>query len=297
MNALPPLPRLPRALVVVLALASTATAFARSSYETRDPNNIKQILQGSMVYASDNNLHFPNAPDVWTYAELLGATGIIESSYWLSARDPANDYPHEKSIPVLLSESSNLQRRQPNPQFRQLKLSLAVPTGVTLRTSHPPSTPLIWTRGLQSDGTWSPHSPYGSEGGHIAFVSGRVAFFRNLHGEDGRGVLQRFDGTGPTANILEALPPGARISEYVPTPAEQLAWASADRSGPPEPLTWLKRFEPSAPVAILCAFWTPFIALSLRRLLKGQPNAIDPIAWAAITLLILWLLAAIISRF
>jgi hypothetical protein len=79
----------------------------------------------------------------------------------------------------------------------------------------PSTTPILWTRGLQPDGTWAPHSPYGTHGGFIMFLGGNVAYFRNLS-DDGGQLIAR---TGnKTANILEALPPGTRIGEYTPTP-------------------------------------------------------------------------------
>lgn len=87
----------------------------------------------------------------------------------------------------------------------------------------PATTPLIWTRGLQPDGTWSKHSPYGIDGGHITFLGGYTIYYDNLAEEGGQ--LVRFDGKGPTPNIFEALPPGTQISEYIPTAAEEKKWA------------------------------------------------------------------------
>ena len=96
-------------------------------------------------------------------------------------------------------------------------------------TSDPASTPIAWTRGLQPDGTWALHSPYGRQGGHIVFLGGNVVFYDNV-----RDQLARYDGRGVTSNILEALPPGARIGEYIPTAAEQAAWAKIRRAAPGE---------------------------------------------------------------
>jgi hypothetical protein len=66
---------------------------------------------------------------------------------------------------------------------------------------------------LRADGRWTSDSPYGGEGGHVVFLDGNVIFFRQID-----GAFARFDGAGETSNILEALPPGARIGEAAPVP-------------------------------------------------------------------------------
>ena len=47
------------------------------------------------------------------------------------------------------------------------------------------TTPLVWTRGLTSDGTWGIDTPW-KRGGHIAFLDGHVQFYNELDkDEDG----------------------------------------------------------------------------------------------------------------
>ncbi len=78
-------------------------------------------------------------------------------------------------------------------------------TGLNLNL--PPTTPIAWTRGLQTDGTWDVHGGVcGGDGGHIMFLGGNVAYFRDLKS----APLTRPDGT-PTSNVLEALPGSARV--------------------------------------------------------------------------------------
>ena len=48
-------------------------------------------------------------------------------------------------------------------------------------SSHPSTTPIAWTRGLQSTGVWADlNAIYGGDGGHIVFMGGNVAFYRNV---------------------------------------------------------------------------------------------------------------------
>ncbi|MEM0965042.1 MAG: prepilin-type N-terminal cleavage/methylation domain-containing protein [Verrucomicrobiota bacterium] len=47
-------------------------------------------------------------------------------------------------------------------------------------------TPIIWTKGLETDGTWDPDrsiSPWGDDGGHIAFADGHVQFYKTTEDE------------------------------------------------------------------------------------------------------------------
>ena len=35
----------------------------------------------------------------------------------------------------------------------------------------------MWTRGLQSDGTWAPDSPFHGQGGYVVFMDGHIEWF------------------------------------------------------------------------------------------------------------------------
>jgi hypothetical protein len=188
-----------------------------------DASNLRQIAQASLIYAQDHQDRLPEAIDIWDYARALAETsGLNDGRMWQSRIDPAYAEIYPKKIEVLLPAKTG-QPSELNPAFREIKPAFAVPVGRRLSVNHPATTPVAWTRGLQPDGTWAKHSPYGTEGGHIVFLGGNVAFFRNLSDEGGQ--LISHDGN-KTANIFDALPVGCRISEYIPTPAEQTTWAA-----------------------------------------------------------------------
>lgn len=193
---------------------------------TLDSSNLRQIAQAAIIYSVDHDDRLPEATDVWDFAEKLALyAGLNTPEMWQSKRDPAwirSDQPAQ----II---SSATPTRQLDPAFRQTKPSIAVPLG-KLDMAMPATTPIAWTRGLQPTGTWAKHSPYGTEGGYIAFLNGSVQFFETLSADGGQ--LIRFDQTGKTANILEALPPDTRIGEYVPTLAEQNDWSRQSRSRP-----------------------------------------------------------------
>ena len=72
--------------------------------------------------------------------------------------------------------------------------------GLNPSSANATKTPLAWTRGLNSSGTWPKSSPWGG-GGHILFYDGHVEFFNEIGEDDGFLVNPK---TGkPTNNIYE----------------------------------------------------------------------------------------------
>jgi hypothetical protein len=182
-------------------------------------SNLRSIVQVKLIYANDHNDQLPLGTDIWDDARLLAEADLNFASIWQSQLDPATTSRNE--LLEVLVPGEQRKNRQLNPAFRQIKPSYAIPLA-KLNTKMTSSTPVIWTRGLQPDGSWSKHSPYGTESGFITFLGGNTSGYRNL--SDDGGQLLRFDGKGKTANILEALPPGSKISEYTPTLSEQKKW-------------------------------------------------------------------------
>lgn len=185
-------------------------------------SNLRQLAQASLIVASDNKDVLPGAMavDVWDYARLAALHGgLNDASIWVVGSDPAATAGVEKLSTVMSSDGKTL-----DPGFASLKPSWAVALHPDMTMKLPSTTPIAWTRGLLPDGTWAPHAPFGTDGGHIVFLGGNVKFFRNTKNE-----FVRFDGQGMSSSILDALPPGARISEYTPNSAESEAWAKIQR--------------------------------------------------------------------
>jgi hypothetical protein len=87
-------------------------------------------------------------------------------------------------------------------------LSVQVVAGLT--TTFPSTVPIVFTRGLQTDGTWADDGTYGSDGGHVGFLGGNVVFIQNAGASpaDGRFV----DSAGArTNNILATVFPGTNL--------------------------------------------------------------------------------------
>lgn len=70
-------------------------------------------------------------------------------------------------------------------------------------------TPLIWTRGLESDGTWNNSSPWEGQGGHIAFMDGHVVFYEDVEDQ----LVDPENGT-QVSNIETAIGDDAAVLKY-----------------------------------------------------------------------------------
>lgn len=233
---------------------------------TVDASNLRQIAQATIIYAEVHNDNLPQASDIWDYARLLAEEGGLDyGSFWQSRVDPASESTYDQSIHILLPPEPN-KPRSINPAFLKIKPHVAVALG-KLKLNMPGATPLAWTRGLKPDGTWAQHSPYGESGGFIVFLGGNVQFYKNLTDEGGQ--LARFDGKGKTANILEALPPGTSIGEYIPTPSERNEWSHEIRRS----IISDDHYHEIIPLLILISvLWTPFILLALYRCIRKRKH-------------------------
>ena len=246
---------------------------------TADSSHLRQIGQATLIYAQSHDDHLPVATDIWDYALALAEDGgADEPRLWWSKSDPASDDLINPPVTILLPGSSR--PRPIIPAFRTLKLSVAVPLG-KLNTRMPATTPIAWTRGLQTDGTWSSDSPYETDGGFITFLAGNVAFYKTLGTTAATGQLTRYDGQGPTNNILEALPPGTRIAEYTPTPEEKTAWAQLFNAAQRE-----KRYSIYGLILFFTLLWLPFVIICVYRLIKKRPGAFTVLLWPVFLILL-----------
>ena len=137
------------------------------------------------------------------YAEFLAKnTELTEASLWIIDSDPAlNTFEEHNTLPTVIGyrDDNNSFQLSTEPAWdNTVPVGYTVAVGQSQHTS-PSTTPLLWTRGLTPNGTWTKDSPWG-KGGHIAFLDGHVAFYNELSPEEGQFVNK--DGTA-TANYLD----------------------------------------------------------------------------------------------
>lgn len=149
---------------------------------SRDGSNLREVVQASYIYAQDHNDQFPTGKDIWDHARILAEVDLDSVSFWQSRIDPATDPNHARDS--ILTPGQQGEIRQLTTAFHQIKPSYAIPAA-ELNTNMPATTPIIWTRGLQPNGSWSKHSPYGTQGGLITFIGGNTSYFMDLSNEGG----------------------------------------------------------------------------------------------------------------
>jgi len=198
------------AIIGILAaiIIPTVGTVREKAQRAVDANNLREIAKAAMIYAADNNDRLPDPANVpasvvtaservFLWPGVLARNGALaDPSFYFAKNDPlfSGIYPG-----AVLNPAS---RTQLDPSFTtDRELSVEFVGGV--RMSDPPTTPILFTRGLRTDGTWDPtNGVYKDAGGYVVFLGGNVQFFPNT--ATNKFISNR---TGrPTDNILEAIP-------------------------------------------------------------------------------------------
>jgi len=119
---------------------------------------------------------------------------LTDAAIWIIESDPAvSAYQQTKELPASIGYRDTANAFQVTNGWDDtvpVGYDFALGAGGNDPTS---TTPLVWTRGLDTTtGTWGKDTPWGL-GGHIAFLDGHVAFYNDLLGEDGQ-LVNRTDG-------------------------------------------------------------------------------------------------------
>ena len=221
------------AIIGILAaiLIPTVSKVRETARRTVDASNIRQIGQAALIYASEFNGRLPGTQQtalsstaagygrvvpvasggttgatvtVHQFAAALARNGgLNDANLWVSNSDDAALAANPVLTTVLESTSPTSVRT--TGFASDPIISFNVVAGLT--TNRPSTTPVAFTRGLNTTGEWVAASGtasggvYGEDGGHIAFLGGNVTFFPNLTGS---AKLAAVDGT-QTSEFLETL--------------------------------------------------------------------------------------------
>lgn len=151
-----------------------------------DANSVREILKAAQIYAGDNQDRLPDPQSLattvavpqpaWRWPAILAKNNILtDPTFWFAKNDQAFDGTYPQFIIQPTAQRNTLhttftQNRSPSWEFVG---------GVKM--GDPATTPIVWTRGLQSNGLWSATSGvYKDNGGFIAFLGGNVAFYPNI---------------------------------------------------------------------------------------------------------------------
>lgn len=195
------------AIIGILAaiLIPTVGKVRESARRTVDASNLREIGKACLIWANDNNERFPpmkgisagglleSTPStpttVYTFAAALAqGGGLNDGTLWISSSDP-------KAPVASLGQVLNATKTGVDSAFAVAELSIQVIAGIGVTSG--PTTPVAFTRGLNTSGKWlkTNEAVYGDDGGHIVFVGGNVAFHRDLGTGSTDGKLIASDGT------------------------------------------------------------------------------------------------------
>ncbi len=206
------------AIIAILSaiLIPTVGQMRETARRTKDINNLRQIVNASLMFASQNGEMLPSdthyfdsttgrlsttGSDAGTNEEVAAAlavgAGLNEIAIWKSDSD-ASATTATGTI-VFNNGTSFALNATLGSETGTRGLSYDYVTGLIL--SVPSTTPLAFTR--MDDPTtfeWAQTDIYGDKGGHIAFVGGNVAWYPTLGASSATGVL--VDGNGASTNIM-----------------------------------------------------------------------------------------------
>lgn len=210
------------AIIAVLAaiiIPTVGTVQDRARKATAS-SNLRQIAIAYQTYTtSGGRPRAVVATDVYDYARILAQyADLNDPKIWILGEDPRAELV-DADLPLVVATPPGGGAGADwtvSEGFRQFPVSFAVANRLSTRAPGS-TTPLAWTRGLGSDGTWAaettaPYGVYGTEGGHIAYADGHVEWFENTRG-DGSGLLLDYENKTPTVNVEEAISPGAEVLE------------------------------------------------------------------------------------
>lgn len=206
------------AVIGILAaiIIPTVGKVRETAQRTADANNLREIGKAAMIFAAENNDRLPDPlaqsaqtnvtadNNYFRWMGLLGRAGTLnDASLYFAKNDPKFDGVAPATVidpddPAHGKVIAALQATTPSFEF----------VG-GLKMSDPSTTPIAFTRGLNSQGKWDESSgAYRSAGGHVIFLGGNVQYYQSI---DNRLVNT---AGKPTNNILETIPTGGTQRIY-----------------------------------------------------------------------------------
>ncbi len=204
------------AIIAILSaiLVPTVTQMRETARKTKDINNLRQIINASLLFAStnserfvsDNNAIDANGRVVATgsgtaiddvIGTLAAGAGLNELNTWVSDGAGMN---LTGPVPVLVGAVgavalNDLLIGGGEPDVGG---SVSYEYTLNLTTASPSTTPLTFSRmNSTAASTWAATDIYGTDGGHIGFVGGNVSWYEDLTGK-------LVNGVGVTADNIDA---------------------------------------------------------------------------------------------
>jgi prepilin-type N-terminal cleavage/methylation domain-containing protein len=209
------------AIIGILAaiIIPTVGKVRETARRSVDSSNLRQIGQAALIFATDNRDSLPastgsmntttgyvntggtSASGKIAAAGLAASGGLNDGTIWFTGSESSN----ATGVSTVLNAS----RTAIETGFAAgtATLSFTFVTGLT--ANDPATTPVAFTRGIEAGpSNWPTTAPYGSDGGHVVFLGGNVAFFRNT---SSAFIGNRTNSGSQVSDIRAATPAGTRV--------------------------------------------------------------------------------------
>jgi prepilin-type N-terminal cleavage/methylation domain-containing protein len=169
-----------------------------------------QLQKGPILLGTYNATNAANrAANHGDFGLILSKEGYIDSAmYFYSKGDTGVPTP----LPAVAAYD-NAGTWTVNTAFSAGNISFEIALGIGIATTNS-QVPALWSRGLQTDGTWPVDGPYGTKGGILTRLNGSVVFVSNL--SEAQPPVYQLNASGTlsqtvTTNIANAIPTAATI--------------------------------------------------------------------------------------
>lgn len=199
------------AIIGILAsiIIPSVGAVKISAQKAAERSNIATIGKSAGIYATDNSDYLPDplsksgtslnaSGGLFKWMLLLARSGALTGpSFYFSKIDQPQFQCKVEDLPgTVFNPTNHLALASGLAQYTP---SVELVGG--LKSDNLPTTPVVWTRGLRTDGQWDKDlGVYGETGGAIFFLGGNVQQYTSIDSK-----LTRPSGK-PTNNILETIP-------------------------------------------------------------------------------------------
>jgi len=188
------------AIIGILAgiLIPTVGAVQKKAAMIRSVNNLKQIAIGYKTFSNSakrarviskgnwSTSSNRSANDMKDWAKVLAYhAGLTDANIWLIDSDEKVS-GYSGTLPRAIGRKDGSQFNESSEWSSMPDDVISYAAVVNMSALASAGTPLVWTKGLSTNGEWSETSPWQGEGGHIAFMDGHVEFFENLNDDENK---------------------------------------------------------------------------------------------------------------
>lgn len=210
------------AIIGILAaiIIPTVGAVQKKAAQTKASSNVRQIAQSYNQFATSGSrtkrislgafsppAATRQAADVDEWAQVLAYNvDLNDATLWFIDSD--NNVQDLEIIPrVIGNRNGTTWSTESSWDTAAGGDAIGYDVVVGMSTNAPASTtPLLWTKGLDTSGDWDIESPWLGDGGHIGFMDGHVEWFENLSAQENQlPVGKSVTGGGVTSNIEQAI--------------------------------------------------------------------------------------------